>query len=120
MSIKAVGAVVLLCALLITGGTFAMAGADDRSAASKIKVCVGKKSTVVAATKSGKCPKGSKLRPFPAGPAGPRGPAGPAGKSGAPGPAGPPGPAGSPGEPGPTVTITAVPGGDLTIDGGAP
>ncbi|MBS4753291.1 hypothetical protein KG112_10810 [Nocardioides sp. zg-ZUI104] len=117
MSIKAVGAVVLLCALLIAGGTFAMAGADDRAAASKIKVCVGKKSTVVAATKSGKCPKGSKLRPLPQGPAGPRGPAGPVGKPGAPGSSGPPG---APGEPGPTVTITAEPGGALTIDGGAP
>jgi hypothetical protein len=109
----------LLSAVVVTGsaiGGTAIVHAADRPSTGTVKICVGKKHTVVGATKSGKCPKGSQRISISQ-----TGPVGPTGAPGMPGAAGSPGAAGQPGPPGPTATVTTVISGDpQSIDGGTP
>lgn len=113
---KALG---LLSAVVVTGsaiGGTAIVHAADRPSTGTVKVCVGKKHTVVGASRAGKCPKGSQRVTVSQ-----TGPVGPTGAPGLPGAAGSPGAAGEPGPPGPTATVTTVISSDLQgIDGGTP
>ena len=117
----------LLMGTLLGGAGFVFALETERSPAT-VKVCVGQRSAVVSATKTGACPPGSKpTRINQQGPAGPAGPAGTSGSDGAngtdgspglPGPSGSPGPTGPSGSPGQDGTLAPNPG-DI-IDGGKP
>lgn len=110
------------------GGSALVLAADDAAGPATVKVCVGKRKTVVSANRTGHCPPGSLLTRI-----NKQGPAGPTG-TGLPGAAGPSGVPGASQTTGATATVEPpqttqsssadAPSADSSlpavIDGGAP
>ena len=80
----------LALGVTVSGGADLInAAQSDRAGVGQVTVCVGKKQTVVAADRQGRCPRGTRAvavnrvgRPGPVGPQGRRGPVGPRGPAG--------------------------------------
>lgn len=111
-----------LLAGTVLGGAGLVFALNDERAPATVKVCVGKRSAVVSATKAGKCPPGSKLtRINKQGPAGPPGTPGVNGTNGVDGTDGADGANGTDGVDGVDgVDGTLVPDPTVVIDGGTP